>query len=158
MSNDLRIPNLAGAPGGVPVTRDPLQAPEPRQRPEGLPQGNPAQSFTAELQARMPSAMPQPAVAGAPALGDLAKAPVKFSAHAASRLTSRGIDMGAEQMRKLGEAVDKAAAKGIDETLILTKDAAFIVSVKNRTVVTAMDRTQLDGNVFTNIEGAVIVS
>jgi flagellar operon protein len=103
----------------------------------------------------MPAAAPQ---GPAPALGDLAKAPVKFSSHAAARLTSRGIDMGAEQMRKLGEAVDKAAAKGLDETLILTKDAAFIVSVKNRTVVTAMDKSQLEGNVFTNIEGAVIVS
>ncbi len=157
MSNDLRIPNLAGAPGGVPVTRDPAQAPEPRTRPEGLPQGDPSKNFGAELQARMPApAAASPA--STPALGDLAKAPIKFSAHAASRLTSRGIDMGAEQMRKLSEAVDKAAAKGIDETLILTKDAAFIVSVRNRTVVTAMDRAQIDGNVFTNIEGAVIVN
>ena len=65
--------------------------------------------------------------------------------------------MGPDQMRKLNEAIDKAAAKGLDDTLILTKDAAFIVSVKNRTVVTAMDRASLDGNVFTNIDGAVII-
>lgn len=66
--------------------------------------------------------------------------------------------MGPEQMRKLNEAVDRAAAKGLDDTLILTKDAAFIVNVANRTVVTAMDRNSLDGNVFTNIDGAVIVN
>jgi flagellar operon protein len=60
-------------------------------------------------------------------------------------------------MMKLNEAVDKAASKGLDDALILTKDAAFIVNVGNRTVVTAMDRSSLEGNVFTNIDGAVIV-
>ncbi|MBI3558119.1 MAG: hypothetical protein HY074_17785, partial [Deltaproteobacteria bacterium] len=83
--------------------------------------------------------------------------PLKFSAHASARLQSRKLEMGPDQMRKLNDAIDKAAAKGLDDTLILTKDAAFIVSVKNRTVVTAMDRASLDGNVFTNIDGAVII-
>lgn len=73
-------------------------------------------------------------------------------------MQSRKLELGTEQMRQLNDAVDKAAAKGLDDTLILTKDAAFIVNVGNRTVVTAMDRNSLDGNVFTNIDGAVIVN
>ena len=85
------------------------------------------------------------------------KSPLKFSAHAAQRLQDRKIALDAPTMVKVNNAIDKAAAKGVDDTLILTKDAALIVSVKNRTVITAMDRASLAGNVFTNIDGAVII-
>lgn len=88
---------------------------------------------------------------------DQLKAPLKFSAHAAQRLKERKIEMDAATMIKVNDAIDKADAKGIDDTLVLTKDAALIVNVKNRTVITAMDRSQMTGNVFTNIDGAVIV-
>ena len=85
------------------------------------------------------------------------KAPLKFSAHASQRLNDRKINLDPAMMTKVNDAVDKAAAKGVEETLVLTPDAALIVSVKNRTVITAMDRNQMSGNVFTNIDGAVIV-
>jgi flagellar operon protein len=85
------------------------------------------------------------------------KAPLKFSAHASQRLKDRKINLDPSMMNKLSEAVDRAEAKGIDDTLVLTKDAALIVNVKNRTVVTALDTGSLSGNVFTNIDGAVIV-
>jgi flagellar operon protein len=88
---------------------------------------------------------------------DHVKAPLKFSAHASQRLRERKIELDSAMMAKVSEAVDKADAKGIDDTLVLTKDAALIVNVKNRTVITAMDRGQMTGNVFTNIDGAVIV-
>lgn len=83
--------------------------------------------------------------------------PLKFSAHALQRLNDRQIKLDQQTMLRMNNAIDKAAAKGVQDTLVLTKDAALIVSVKNRTVVTAMDRNSLDGNVFTNIDGAVIV-
>jgi flagellar operon protein len=85
------------------------------------------------------------------------KAPLKFSGHAMQRVNDRKISLDQATMAKVSEAIDKAEAKGVDDTLVLTKDAAFIVSVKNRTVITAMDRNSLSGNVFTNIDGAVIV-
>ena len=85
------------------------------------------------------------------------KAPLKFSAHASQRLRDRKIAIDPGTMAKVNDAVDKAEAKGIEETLVLTKDAALIVSVKNRTVITAMDRNSATGNVFTNIDGAVLV-
>jgi flagellar operon protein len=85
------------------------------------------------------------------------KAPLKFSAHASQRLQDRKIGLDAAMMQKVSDAVDKADAKGLDDALILTKDAALIVSVKNRTVITAVDRNSMTGNVFTNIDGAVIV-
>jgi flagellar operon protein len=85
------------------------------------------------------------------------KAPLKFSAHATQRLRERKIELDPAVLGRISDAIDKADAKGIDDTLVLTKDAALIVNVKNRTVITAMDRTQMLGNVFTNIDGAVIV-
>ncbi len=83
--------------------------------------------------------------------------PLKFSGHAMQRLKDRKITLDGQTMMKVNEALDKADAKGVEDTLVLTKDAALIVSVKNRTVITAMDRNSLNGNVFTNIDGAVIV-
>ena len=85
------------------------------------------------------------------------KQPLKFSTHASQRMQERKIKLDEPTLAKVNDAVDKAAAKGLEDTLVLTSDAALIVSVKNRTVITAMDKSQLTGNVFTNIDGAIIV-
>ena len=82
---------------------------------------------------------------------------LKFSAHAQTRLNSREIALSQEDMDKLESAVAKAEAKGAKESLVLMRDMAFIVSVKNRTVITAVHNDQLKDNVFTNIDSAVIV-
>ena len=84
-------------------------------------------------------------------------APLKFSSHAMNRIRDRSISMGKEQLAQLEKAVDTAASKGAKESLILTPDAAFIVSVKNRTVITVLDRNAMSGNVFTNIDSTVVV-
>ncbi len=88
---------------------------------------------------------------------DQIRAPLKFSAHASQRLRDRKINLDANTLAKVNEAVEKADQKGVEDTLILTADAALIVNVKNRTVITAMDRSSMSGNVFTNIDGAVLV-
>ncbi|MFZ9595694.1 MAG: TIGR02530 family flagellar biosynthesis protein [Bdellovibrionia bacterium] len=85
------------------------------------------------------------------------KPPLKFSAHAFQRIKDRRIDIDPATMSKINDAVDRAEAKGVEDTLVLTKDAALIISVKNRTVVTAVDRNAVSGNVFTNIDGAVVI-
>jgi flagellar operon protein len=85
------------------------------------------------------------------------KSPLKFSAHASQRMTERKITLDASTMAKVNEAIDKAAAKGVEDTLVLTGNAALIVNVPNRTVVTALDKSAMNGNVFTNIDGAVIL-
>lgn len=82
---------------------------------------------------------------------------VTFSRHAMDRLQSRNISLSAEGMEKLNEAVLKADAKGSKESLILMDDMAFVVSVKNKTVITAVDGASIKENVFTNIDSAVIV-
>ena len=83
--------------------------------------------------------------------------PVRLSQHAAERLKSRGITLTDADMKQLAGAVDSVAQKGSKDSLIMMKDAALVVSVKNRTVVTAMDRHTMKGNVFTNIDSAVML-
>lgn len=87
----------------------------------------------------------------------LQEQPVKFSAHALKRLESRGIALNDEQISRLEEAVNRVDAKGARESLVLMDDVAMVVSVKNRTVITAVDREGLKDNVFTNIDSAVII-
>jgi flagellar operon protein len=87
----------------------------------------------------------------------LTKQSLKFSHHAQQRITSRKINLNAAHLQRINAAVEKAAAKGARDSLILIDNLAFIVSVKNRTVVTAMDGESVKGNVFTNIDSAVIV-
>ena len=83
--------------------------------------------------------------------------PVRLSQHALERLKARGITLTEADMKKLAGAVDSVAQKGGKDSLIMMGDAALVVSVKNRTVVTAMDRQGMQGNIFTNIDSAVVL-
>ena len=80
--------------------------------------------------------------------------PLKFSKHATERISSRNIDLSNGQMERLTDATTKARAKGINESLVMVDEYAFIVNVKNNTVVTAVGES--DEKIFTNIDGAVI--
>lgn len=82
---------------------------------------------------------------------------LKFSKHAAARLSNRNINLSREQSVRLENGVQQAKEKGINESLVLVDSLAFIVNVPSRTVVTAMDQTETKSNVFTNIDGAVIM-
>jgi flagellar operon protein len=82
--------------------------------------------------------------------------PVRFSKHASVRLGDRNIELSSEQLNRLNEGAQKANAKGINESLVLVDEIAFIVNIKNNTVITAMDQSEAKENVFTNIDGAVI--
>lgn len=81
---------------------------------------------------------------------------LQFSGHARTRLQSRGLELTPERMQRLTQGVEQAAAKGAKSSLVLLDNVAMVVSVRNRTVITAMDATQLKENVFTNIDSAVI--
>ncbi len=82
---------------------------------------------------------------------------VKFSNHAIERMQSRGVSFNKGDLDRLNQAVDKASAKGSKDTLVLMNDAALIVSVKNKTVVTVMDQAALKENVFTNIDSTIVM-
>ena len=81
---------------------------------------------------------------------------IKFSKHAQQRLESRNINLSDSDIQNISSAVDKADGKGSSESLVLLRDMAFVVSIKNRTVVTALAGDTMKDNVFTNIDSAVI--
>lgn len=80
---------------------------------------------------------------------------LKFSKHASERLVSRNIDLSENQKERLNHAVKAAEAKGIKESLVMMDNLAFIINVKNNTVVTAV--TGGEEKIFSNIDGAVVV-
>lgn len=82
---------------------------------------------------------------------------VRFSKHAAGRLNTRNIELTDGQMERLNEGAKKAQAKGIRDSLVLVDSLAFIVNVPSSTVVTAMEQSEAQENIFTNIDGAVII-
>lgn len=81
---------------------------------------------------------------------------LRFSKHALNRLNDRNIELDTLQLERLKAGAEKAGEKGIRDSLVIVDQLAFIVNVPNRTVVTAMDSTATDENIFTNINGAVI--
>ncbi|MFC1692524.1 TIGR02530 family flagellar biosynthesis protein [Candidatus Latescibacterota bacterium] len=99
---------------------------------------------------------------GAPSFLDVLKvrlekeAGVKFSAHAIERLRDREITLETGVINRLSNAVSRAGEKGASDSLILIDEMAFIVSIKNQTVVTAMAGEGIKDNVFTNIDSTVI--
>lgn len=80
---------------------------------------------------------------------------LKFSSHAQSRLTSREIDLGEEDLTRLSSAVAKADEKGSTESLVMLNEKGFIVSVPNKTVITVVDSNDLEDRVITNIDSVV---
>ena len=82
---------------------------------------------------------------------------LKFSKHAMGRLADRNIELSDSQLERLQSAAQKAGQKGIRDSLVIMDQLAFIVNVPNQTVVTAMDSTETMDNIFTNINGAVII-
>lgn len=81
---------------------------------------------------------------------------IEFSAHAAKRLAQRGIELTTQDVDRIAQAVDLAREKGSKESLVLLNGLAFVVSVPNRTVITAIDMESMKENVVTNIDSAVI--
>ncbi|NDG84987.1 MAG: hypothetical protein EBX52_08130 [Proteobacteria bacterium] len=147
MSNPVFYPNVSRIPTNPSVS-------ETRRNPGEVP----AQKgeFDASLKQAMDAQNPEAIRNGAQGLNQISQG-LKFSAHATQRLRERQIQFDPETLSRMNDAITKADSKGVQDTLVLTDKAALIVSVPSRTVITAMDRNNLSGNVFTNIDGAVII-
>jgi flagellar operon protein len=104
---------------------------------------------------RAPDAAPPKGPSFADVLGQ-ETAGVHLSGHARARIERRGIELDQQTLARLQHGVDRAAAKGSRESVVLVDDVAFVVSVKARTVITAVDRASMRDHVFTNIDSAVI--
>jgi flagellar operon protein len=107
-----------------------------------------------------PAGTPAPGTTG-PGGGSFAdvmrvQQPVRFSSHALQRAQRRAIDLGPVTLARLSDGVERAAGKGARASVVFVDATAFVVSVPNRTVITAVDREHMKQQVFTNIDSAVI--
>ncbi|WP_404817736.1 TIGR02530 family flagellar biosynthesis protein [Ureibacillus galli] len=82
---------------------------------------------------------------------------LKISKHANERLTERNIQISEQEWRVVSDKVFEARAKGVNQPLVLMEQAALIVSAKNATVITAMERTEAKNQLFTNIDGTIVL-
>lgn len=82
---------------------------------------------------------------------------IRFSKHATNRLATRQIELDDTQVARIADGMQRAGEKGIKDSLVIMDQLAFIVNVPSNTVITAMDQTESKDNIFTNIDGAVIV-
>ncbi len=116
-------------------------------------------SFQETLNGIQGGLQPQSQIGKNPAAmaGQIPAESVKFSNHAVERMQTRGISFNKADMERLNDAVNRAASKGSKDTLVLMNDSALIVSVKNKTVVTVMDKNALKENVFTNIDSTIVM-
>ena len=129
---------------------------DPRHNPALVPPG-----AITPAHAVHPAAPPQRAAAplNGPAFAEVLREKtqgVEFSKHALQRVERRGIDLNAPTMQRLQGGIDRAAQKGARDAVIFIDGTAFVASVKNRTVITAVDSEHMREHVFTNIDSAVI--
>jgi flagellar operon protein len=138
-------PALVG-PGGLggPAAPGAAGAPAPKRAGADRPPAG-GQSFADALSRANASAGP----AGA-------AQPLQFSKHALARAERRGIELDQGTLGRLSQGVQRAAGKGSRDSLVLVDGTAFVVSVANRTVITAVGSEHMKDNVFTNIDSAVI--
>ena len=86
------------------------------------------------------------------------KTELKVSKHANQRLEERNIYISDAEWQVVSERVSEARSKGVNDSLVLMDQAALIVSAKNATVITAMDRTEAKNQLFTNIDGTIVLN
>jgi flagellar operon protein len=82
---------------------------------------------------------------------------LKISKHAEKRLHDRGIIIDQQKWSQISLKVQEAKAKGVHESLVVLRDAALVVSARNNTVITALDRDEAKTQIFTNINGTILI-
>jgi flagellar operon protein len=80
----------------------------------------------------------------------------RFSRHALDRLRQRGIQLSQSMLDRLTNGVSRAAGKGSRDSVVFVDGTAYVVSVSNNTVITAVGSEHMREHVFTNIDSAVI--
>jgi len=128
-------------PGGA------VGAPTPAPRPDAPGQTSSGQTAPVSDSPSFASVLAeQTSTSGAPA----------FSKHAVERLARRGIDMDSQTLGRLTEGIQRAAGKGARNSVVFVDGTAFVTSVQNNTVITAVTPEAMNSHVFTNIDSAVI--
>ena len=149
ISEYLRLRNIASA---VTTANNPEYTEKNRRDMSGRTDSTP---FAEELKKQL-SAASAPAEVSCEELER--NSSVRFSKHAVERINQRGIDMYAsDRLDRLNRAVELAEEKNSDEALVFIDSAAFLVSVRNNKVITAVTAEDIQGNIFTNIDSTVVM-
>ncbi len=82
---------------------------------------------------------------------------LNFSKHALQRMSERQIEIEPQMLEQMTNAVEHAEEKGIKDALILGSQAAFIVNVPSKTIITTMNNQEMKNNIITNIDGTVLL-
>lgn len=82
---------------------------------------------------------------------------VQFSKHARQRAEERGIEVTGDLVEQLASSVELAQEKGAKNILVFDAGRAFIVNVPQSRVVTTISQEEMKQNIFTNIDGAVLL-
>ena len=142
-------------PGGVEQTRPTAgRAPARAQQPTGLPFADVLKDASVEATRESARAVDPKATAQPSAAANTE--PLHFSKHALERAQRRGISLDPATISRLREGVGRVAGKSARDSLVLVDGNAFVVSVSNRTVITAVGSEHMREHVFTNIDSAVI--
>ncbi len=82
---------------------------------------------------------------------------LKVSKHAERRLAERAIEVSDAEWMRIESKIDEARTKGVKDSLVLLDNVAMIISAKNSTVITAMNRKEAANQIFTNIDGTILL-
>lgn len=82
---------------------------------------------------------------------------LKISKHAQKRLDERNISIDQQRWAQINAKVAEAKTKGISDSLVVMDEAALIVNATNNTVITAMNRSEASSQIFTNINGTILI-
>ena len=124
--------------------------------PALLPPGVAGASAPARTAANGAPAAGGPSFAGVLADQTSAAQAPSFSKHALDRLSRRGIQVDAQTLSRLTDGLQRAAGKGSRNSVVFVDGTAFVASVRNNTVITAVAPEHMREQVFTNIDSAVI--
>lgn len=82
---------------------------------------------------------------------------LKLSKHATERMQERNIDISEYEWAQVQNKVSEALQKGVHQPLVVMEQAALVVSAKNSTVITVVDREEMKSQIFTNIDGTIVL-
>lgn len=82
---------------------------------------------------------------------------VKISKHAKQRMVERNISLDDSVLDKLTNKMNEAKQKGVTDAVVVMDDISFVVSTKNNTIITALNQEEASNQIFTNINGTIIL-
>lgn len=82
---------------------------------------------------------------------------MKVSKHAKQRMLERNIELSPATWSEMSSKMIEAKQKGVTDAVVILDDISFVVSTKNNTVITALNQEETSKQIFTNINGTIVL-